>query len=160
MSYNFGGITGPLLKNWIFLAAFAAFAFGLGDFIVVLSEQKKMDVITLYIVYCIVIGIVNAFYLFFIRKNAIKQVINFSFIEWGIVLSFSLLYFFAYLTHFKALQLAPNPGYANALIMFHVVILTLFAYFYLNKPLNLYTVLGIAITFVGAYIVTKYSGIE
>jgi uncharacterized membrane protein len=145
--------------NWVFLAAFAAFTFGLGDFIVVLSEQKKMDVVTLYFTYTVVVGILSGIYLFLIKKNGLNQVINFSSTEWLIVASFSALYFFAYLAHFVALQRAPNPGYANTLVMFHVVILTLFAYYYLDKPLNWITVLGMIITCIGAYLVTMYAGV-
>ena len=148
-----------LKYNWAALAAFSAITFGLGDFIVVLSEQKKMDVITLYAVYTIVVGIFSAIYLTMFRSGAIKQVLNFSSVEWLIVGTFSILYFVAYLSHFVAIQKAPNPGYANALIMFHVVILTLLAYYFLNKPLNSMTILGISVTFVGAYIVTQYSGV-
>jgi drug/metabolite transporter (DMT)-like permease len=145
--------------NWIFLAIFSAITFGLGDFIVVLSEQRKMDVITLYNVYTVIVGILSAIYLFVIKKNGVKQVVNFSSIEWLIVGAFSFLYFFAYVAHFIAIQKAPNPGYANSLIMFHVVILTVLAYYFLGKPLNSMTVVGMAITFVGAYIVTQYSGV-
>lgn len=143
-----------LLENWVFLSSFAAITFGLGDFIVVLSEEKKMDVFTLYMTYSVVVGILSLIIMVAVEKDSIKQVINFSKIEWGIVFAFSFLYFFAYMSHFKALQKAPNPGYSNALIMFHVVILTLFSYVFLKKPLNWKTSVGIAITFFGAYIVT------
>jgi len=147
-----------LLTNWIFLSAFAAITFGLGDFIVVLSEQKKMDVFTLYMVYMVVVGIIS-FILLSMRKDSANQVKNFSYTEWSIVAAFSFLYFFAYMSHFMALQKAPNPGYSNALIMFHVVVLTSLAYMFLNKPLNWQTSVGILITFIGAYIVTTFAGV-
>lgn len=143
-----------ILDNWVFLSSFAAITFGLGDFIVVLSEEKKMDVFTLYMTYSIVVGILSLILMVAVEKNSINQIINFSKTEWGIVFAFSFLYFFAYMSHFKALQKAPNPGYSNTLIMFHVVILTLFSYVFLKKPLNWKTSVGIAITFIGAYIVT------
>jgi len=146
-----------LFRNWIFLSAFAAITFGLGDFIVVLSEEKKMDVLTLYMVYTVVVGLFSLFYLSLMRKDSLEQVKNFSYIEWTIVAAFSFLYFFAYMSHFMALQKAPNPGYSNALIMFHVIILTLLSYLFLNKPLNWKTVMGIVITFIGANIVTTYA---
>jgi len=148
-----------LLHNWVFLSAFAAITFGLGDFIVVLSEQMKMDVFTLYMTYTIVVGFLSLLYMVTMQKDSVQQITNFSNIEWTIVSAFSILYFFAYMSHFKALQEAPNPGYSNALIMFHVAILTLLSYFFLSKPLNWKTVVGILITFIGAYIVTKYATI-
>lgn len=143
--------------NWIFLSTFAAITFGLGDFIVVLSEEKKMDVFTLYMTYTVVVGVVSLLYMLIMDKESVTRVANFSGIEWGIVGAFSFLYFFAYMSHFKALQEAPNPGYSNALIMFHVVVLTLLSYYFLNKPLNWKTSVGIVITFIGAYIVTQYA---
>ena len=143
-----------LTNNWIFLSAFAAITFGLGDFIVVLSEQKQMDVFTLYMTYSVVVGALSLGYIL-LKKDTATQVINFSFNEWLIVGAFSALYFSAYMSHFMALQKAPNPGYSNALIMFHVVILTALSYLYLKKPLNWKTIVGMIITFVGAYIVTK-----
>lgn len=149
-----------LLSSWIFLSAFAALTFGLGDFIVVLSKDNKMDVLILYLVYNIVVGILSLLYITLIRSNSMNDIVNFSQVQWLIVAAFSLLYFFAYMSHFTALQVAPNPGYANALIMLHVVILTLFSYYFLDKPLNWQTSIGIIISFIGAYIVTRYANIE
>jgi drug/metabolite transporter (DMT)-like permease len=143
-----------LLQNWIFLSGFAAITFGIGDFIVVLSEQKNMDVFTLYMTYNILVGLLSFVYLFVMERNSFDQIINFSNIEWLIVFAFSFFYFFAYMSHFRALQKAPNPGYSNTLIMFHVVVLTLLSYYFINKPLNWKTVVGILVTFIGAYIVT------
>ena len=143
-----------LSQNWIFLSAFAAITFGIGDFIVVLSEQKNMDVFSLYMAYNILVGFLCLIYLLSMEKNSFNQIINFSNNEWLIVFAFSLFYFVAYMSHFKALQKAPNPGYSNTLIMFHVVILTLLSYYFINKPLNWKTVVGILVTFIGAYIVT------
>lgn len=142
-----------LMQNWVFLSLFAATTFGLGDFIVVLSEQKKMNVLTLYIAYNIVVGLLCLFYITAVQKGSLTEIVNFSYADWLIVAAFSFLYFFAYMSHFKALQEAPNPGYSNALIMFHVIILTLLSYFLLSKPLNWKTSVGIIITFIGAYIV-------
>ena len=149
-----------LLNNWIFLASFAAITFGLGDFIVVLSGEKNMDIFNLYMAYNIIVGLVSLVFLYLVKRDSFNKIKNFSGFEWLIVLSFSILYYSAYMSHFIALQKAPNPGYSNALIMFHVVILTLLSVVFLNKPLNWLTTLGIGISFVGAYMVILYSGID
>lgn len=143
-----------IIDNWVFLSAFAALTFGIGDFIVVLSEDIGMDVFTLYMAYNIIVGIFCLLYMLLIHDNSIEDIIGFNNKEWIIVLFFSVFYFVAYLSHFKALQKAPNPGYSNALIMFHVVILTLLSYYILSRPLNSMAILGIVVSFVGAYIVT------
>lgn len=141
-----------IITNWVFLSAFAALTFGIGDFIVVLSEEFGMDVFTLYMAYNIIVGLLC--FLYIIIFGGSETIINFNNREWVIVLMFSLFYFVAYLSHFQALQRAPNPGYSNALIMFHVVILTLLSYYILSRPLNKMTILGIIIAFIGSYIVT------
>jgi uncharacterized membrane protein len=143
--------------NWVTLAALSAILFGLGDYIVVFSEQRKMDVITLYITYTVLIGLVNLIYLVFFHKNA-KDVLKFGSTEWAIVAGLCVCYFLAYMLHFVALQKAPNPGYANALVMFHVVILTALSVIYLKKPVNLPSVIGIALMFVGGWLLTVYAG--
>jgi drug/metabolite transporter (DMT)-like permease len=148
-----------MIPTWIILSGLAAITFGLGDFIVVLSGKKIMDIVLMYIVYCIIIGILNLIYLMGIRTNGINDILKFGYIEWIAILLFSGLYFIAYLTHFMALTRAPNAGLANALVMFHVVILTFLAYVVLNQPLNWQTLVGIIITFIGATIITLYSGI-
>ena len=146
-----------LSNNWVFLSAFAAITFGIGDFIVVLSEQKNMDVFTLYMAYNIIVGMFCLLYMLLLHENSVNDIIGFNNNEWIIVLLFSTFYFVAYMSHFKALQEAPNPGYSNSLIMFHVVILTLLSYYFLMKPLNMMTIFGMLVTFVGAYIVTVYA---
>lgn len=160
-NFNFfiGYVYMDIVQNWVFLSAFAAITFGLGDFIVVLSGEKKMDVFTLYMAYMILVGILSFLILTVIKNDAMDQIINFTKNEWYIVFAFSFLYFFAYMAHFRALQKAPNPGYSNALIMFHVVILTLFSYYFLKKPLNSLTVLGIIITLIGVYMVINYASL-
>jgi drug/metabolite transporter (DMT)-like permease len=146
--------------DWVFLSAFAAITFGLGDFIVVLSGEKRMDVFTLYMTYMILVGILSFLILMMVKNDSLTQIKNFTKNEWIIVLCFSFLYFVAYLSHFNALQKAPNPGYSNVLIMFHVVVLTLLSYYFLNKPLNLMAVLGILITFIGVYMVVFNANVE
>jgi len=64
-----------LLQNWIFLSIFAAITFGLGDFVVVLSEEKKMDVFTLYMTYTIIVGMLSLIFMLAIEKNSLKQII-------------------------------------------------------------------------------------
>ena len=143
--------------NWIFLALFSALMFGLGDFFVVWSGDKKMDVITLYILYTIIIGIINLIYLIFFRSDSIPSIYKYTQTEWIIVALFCITYLLAYLLHFIAIQKAANPGYASALVMFHVLVLTGLSYWVLSKPLNKYTGLGIILTLGGAFLVTNYS---
>lgn len=145
------------MYRWVLLAALSALFFGLGDFIVVTSENLKMDVVTLYMTYTILIGLLNLLYLVLFRNWSIQAIKEFSSKQWWIVFGLCFFYFFAYMMHFVAIQEATNPGYANALIMLHLVILTLLSWYYLSKPLNSMTVMGIILIFIGGFFVTVYA---
>lgn len=143
------------MKNlWIGLAAISAIAFGLGDFIVVYSESKKIDVVTLYILYTILIGLMNLAYVILFRRETLRKISSFDVSKWMIVVGLCVTYLIAYLLHFVAIQQATNPGYANALVMFHVVVLTLLSYWFLSKPLGTQSVIGIALMFIGGLFIT------
>jgi drug/metabolite transporter (DMT)-like permease len=144
-------------KDWVMMAIVSAILFGIGDFIVVYSEDKRMNIITLYVTYTILIGLLNLIYLIVFRTDSIKDIYNFGIFQWNIVLGLCFFYFFAYMLHFFAIQKASNPGYANALVMFHVIVLTMLSYYFLSKPLNIMTMMGIGLIFVGGYLVTMYS---
>lgn len=146
-----------VFKDWVIMAIISAVFFGLGDFIVVFSEERKMNVITLYITYTILIGIVNLLFLILFKKDGIKDISNFGNIQWSIVIGLCFFYFLAYMLHFVAIQKASNPGYANALVMFHVIVLTAMSYIFLGKPINRYAMFGISLIFIGGYFVTMYS---
>lgn len=143
--------------NWVLLAIIAAVLFGLGDFIVVYSEVQKMDVITLYITYTILIGLINLIYLLFFRRSSFNQIRKFNSKEWLIVIGLCLMYFFAYMSHFVAIQQATNPGYANALVMFHVIVLTGLSYYFLAKPVNPKALFGVGLIFIGGWLVTLFA---
>lgn len=145
------------LPNWIIFAVISAITFGIGDFIVVSSEEKRMNVVTLYITYTILIGLLNLGYLVFFQPAKVKEIFAFKKSEWTIVGALCLFYLIAYLLHFMAIQQASNPGYANALVMFHVAVLTLLSYWFLAKPLNTASVIGIILMFVGGVIITLSS---
>lgn len=145
-----------MFQDWVLMAMVSAIFFGIGDFLVVYSESKKMDVITLYVTYTILIGLLNVLYLLY-RKDAISDIYNFGKVQWSLVLGMCFFYFIAYMLHFVAIQRATNPGYANALVMFHVIVLTMLSYYLLSKPLNSKTMMGIGLIFVGGYLVTLYS---
>jgi len=142
-----------MIPNWAKLAIASAILFGLGDFLVVYSEGKKMDVVTLYITYTIIIGLLNLLYLLLFKKDSVSQILSFRFNEWTIVAGLCLTYLFAYLLHFIAIQKASNPGYANALVMFHVAVLTILSYLFLAKPLGVTAVMGIVLIFIGGALV-------
>lgn len=143
------------METWAWLSIISAVLFGLGDYIVVFSEQSRMNIITLYATYTILIGLVSFIYLVWFRKNGVKDVLAFRGKEWMIVAGLSLMYFFAYILHFIAIQIATNPGYANALVMFHVLVLTMLSYFFLSKPLSMKSLAGILLMFIGAYYVIQ-----
>lgn len=145
------------MYRWVILAVLSAIFFGLGDFIVVMSENRNLDIMTLYITYTILIGLLNLLYLVLFKRKSITTIKEFSLNQWWIVLGLCFFYFFAYMMHFIAIQEATNPGYANALIMFHLVILTLLSWYYLSKPLNSMTVFGIILTLIGGFFVTIYA---
>lgn len=144
------------IKGWVIMAGVSAILFGLGDFIVVYSDTKKMDVVTLYVTYTILIGLLNLIYLL-IKRDGVKTIMGFGGGDWKIVVGLCVTYFAAYLLHFIAIQRASNPGYANALVMFHVVVLTLLSYYLLAKPLNAKAVIGMVLIFIGSGLVTLYS---
>lgn len=144
------------MQSWIYLSIVSAILFGLGDFIVVYSA-KKMNVLTLYVTYTILIGLINLIYLLFFHQNGVSQIRSFGSTEWMIVAGLCLMYFFAYMSHFYAIQQATNPGYANALVMFHVVVLTALSYFFLAKPVNPKALIGVGLIFVGGWLVTLFS---
>jgi drug/metabolite transporter (DMT)-like permease len=145
------------MKLWVLLAITSAILFGLGDFLVVYSEQQKMDVITLYVTYTIIIGLINLIYLIFFRKSMLSQVQKFTRNEWAIVAGLCVMYFLAYMLHFVAIQQASNPGYANALVMFHVIVLTALSYWFLSKPVNMKALIGVGFVFVGGWLITLFS---
>lgn len=146
-----------MLKDWVIMAIVSAVFFGIGDFLVVFSEERRMNVVTLYITYTILIGLLNLVYLLAFRKDSIKQIYDFDTSQWNIVFGLCFFYFLAYMLHFVAIQKASNPGYANALVMFHVIVLTMMSYYILSRPLNAMTVAGIGLIFAGGYLVTMYS---
>jgi uncharacterized membrane protein len=141
------------VPGWAHIAMISAILFGLGDFIVVYSEKNKTDVVTLYITYTIVIGLLNLIYLLVFKKDSVPHIMNFNRNEWMIVAGLCVTYLFAYLLHFVAIQKATNPGYANALVMFHVVVLTLLSWWFLAKPISAQAVIGIGLIFVGCTLV-------
>ena len=146
-----------MINNWIFLSIFSAIVFALGDFIVVVSEKEGLNVHMLYSAYMISIGLISLIYILFFQEEGISKVQNLSYRSWLLIIAFSALYFLAYISHLQGIQRAPNPGYSNALVMFHVIILTVLSYVFLNKPLNWKTSVGIFLMFVGAFVITTFS---
>ncbi len=143
------------MLSWIIYALISAFSFAIGDVIVV-KGSSNTDPYTLFIVYTIIMGLCCLIYFMLHPYN--REIINkFGMSNWNIVILISIMYLIAYTTHFKALSTAPNPGYANSLVMFHVILLSLGSYYFLHKPLNMYTIIGIIMMFIGGILVTVYS---
>lgn len=112
-----------------------------------------MNVITLYVTYTILIGLLNLVYLLGFNTKGLKEIKRFTHADWTVVGLLCVTYFVAYISHFIAIQSATNPGYANALVMFHVVVLITLSTYFLNKPLNTKAMYGIVIMFIGSYLV-------
>jgi EamA-like transporter family len=140
-----------LLDNWIFLSVFAAIIFALGDFVVV-GANGYMDIKILYVAFIICTGLVSLIYILMHHKDLFGKLRSeMSYKHWALMLGFCFIYFFGYLSHLQAIQIAPNPGYSNALVMLHIAILTVLSYMYLGKPVNSKAIYGIGIMFIGAY---------
>lgn len=140
--------------NWIIIALISAITFALGDAVVVKSGLENGDGgIPLFIAYTILMGGLCLVYLL-VYPEKIEEIYKYRFQS---ILVITLLFLVAYYCHYLSLTTSPNPGYANALVMFHVAILSLIGYFYLGKPLNKKTISGIILMFIGAYLVVVYS---
>lgn len=142
------------MASWVAAASLAAVLFGLGDFLVVKTECQA-SALTVFLAYSIIIGIGSAIILA-IRKDKTKLVRKLmDNVGLKTLLSIAALHFFAYIFHFYAIQKATNPGYANALVMFHVAVLALLSWWVLGKPLSASGLAGVLIMFVGAFIIVK-----
>lgn len=141
------------MKSWIWLAAISAVLFGVGDFFVVQTE-KSADVLGVFAAYSVLIGVAGVVLLATRPKLLAQLRKNVGFSTIALI---AALHFVAYLMHFIAIQGASNPGYANALVMFHVAVLAVLSWWLLKKPLNAKGVAGIALMFVGASVIVRYS---
>lgn len=139
--------------NWITSATISAISFAIGDALVVKTGIENKGHVPLFLSYTILMGLFALIYLFIYPEYQII-VANY---RWQSIIGITLLYIIAYYFHYSALTTVNNPGYANALVMFHVAILSIISYFYLNRPLNILTILGITLMFVGAFFVVQYN---
>lgn len=147
----------PIISNWITLSVLSAITFAFGDLVVVKSSIEHIGVTVMFIMYTIVVGIINFLYILYNYSTYQNHIYSLTFNQWSLILLMSLFYIIAYLSHFMGLQIAPNPGYSNALVMFHVAILTILSYLLYNKPLNLYGIIGIVFMMIGGYMISVYS---
>lgn len=143
------------MKSWILFALISAITFALGDLMVVYISHN-IDTVLLFIVYTILMGLVCFVYLLY-NVAYLQNIQQFSQYQWIILSIITLLFIFAYLSHYKALTLAPNPGYANSLITLHVILLSVLSYYLLDKPINLYTMIGIIMMLSGGVLINIYS---
>lgn len=139
--------------SWVFAATLSAILFGIGDFFVVRTEQKA-DVLTVFAAYSFLIGL-GSLMVLINQKGSVQSLL--SNVGLGTLALIAVLHFFAYLFHFYAIQQATNPGYANALVMFHVVVLAGLSWWFLGKPLSAIGVFGVLLMFAGAYVIVKES---
>lgn len=145
------------ILNWITLSVLSAVTFALGDLVVVKSSIEHIGVTVMFIIYTILVGIINFIYLFYNYSTYQNHINSLTYNQWSLIILMSIFYIIAYLSHFMGLQKAPNPGYSNALVMFHVAILTLLSYFLYNKPLNRYGIIGILLMMIGGYMISVYT---
>lgn len=120
-----------------------------------MKAENKSDALPIFLTYSIIIGIASLVIVLARKDLAAKVSKLFDQVGLKTLLAIAALHFLAYVFHFHAIQKAINPGYANALIMFHVAVLTLLSWKFLNKPLSTRGVLGIAIMFVGAFVIVR-----
>ena len=140
--------------NWVIIALISAISFALGDATVVKAGlENGNNSIPLFVSYTALMGIFCLIYMLF-YPEILEAVYGYKFQS---ILTITILFTVAYYFHYLSLNMASNPGYANALVMFHVAILSLISYFYFNKPLNRKTIMGIVLMFIGAYFIVVYS---
>ena len=145
-----------IMSAWIINAVISAITFAIGDFLVVRTQLENKGIIPLFLAYTLIMGVLVSISLY-VYPDYYQAIRQYGTNHWKMILAISVIFLVAYYTHFRALTLAPNPGYANALVMFHVALLSLLSYYFLDKPLNRQTVLGIILMFIGAYLVVTYS---
>ena len=145
------------MSSWIEHSVASAVSFALGDFIVVKNQIEGSDPVSLFLCYTLLMGVFVSM-LLYLNKDYNTQIKRFSLQDWRQIVVISIIFLVAYYTHYKALLLAPNPGYANSLVMFHVALLAMLSYLFLGRPLNTKTTIGIGLMFVGSFMIIKYSG--
>ena len=56
-----------------------------------------------------------------------------------------------------SIKIAPNPGYAKAIINLNTIFITLFAVYFLKSHINRYTLSGIILVIIGSGLIIKFS---
>ena len=148
------------MENWIIYAIISAITFALGDLSIVFSSinQQANQSNIIFVIYTALMGICSILYIIFSQEYS-QYIISMTPMIWRNMLIITALFIIAYFTHYKAITQALNPGYANAIIMFHVAILTLLSYYYLEKPIDLKIIGGVILMLIGAIIISYYSSI-
>ena len=144
-------------QRWIANALTSAFFFAFGDFMTVKSQtERSFGAMPVFVSYTILMGII-ALTLVYHNKDFYQALTNYNRNDWIVIIVLSVVFMIAYYTHFVAISEAPNPGYANTLVMFHVILLSVLSYFFLDKPLTKWALIGIILVFIGTYIVLTES---
>lgn len=144
------------MPRWAMLSLISAISFALGDFLVVkVTNQGVIGEQGVFAAYMILCAVAITIYLWWSKNISLDYLRSLSNSQTLTNLSvISVLMLVAYYSHYLALTGAPNPGYANSLIVLHVIFLSILSYYFLDKPLDRARVLGILLTITGAIIVT------
>lgn len=143
------------MPRWVMLSLISAISFALGDFLVVkVTSQGVIGEQGVFAVYMILCAIAITIYLCWSNNISVELFYGLSNTQTPTyLLVISALMLVAYYSHYLALTGAPNPGYANSLIVLHVIFLSMLSYYFLDKPLDRLRVFGILLTITGAIIV-------
>jgi drug/metabolite transporter (DMT)-like permease len=93
---------------------------------------------------------ITPFYKKSIDKVALKVI--------GLVFVVAAFHFLNNYCKFISLTMAPNPGYATAIISFSAVIVTLFSIVCFNSHINMSTLIGVILSLIGLILIIRNSG--
>lgn len=147
------------MKPWILFSFIAAVA---TSFIVIiikyLKNNSKIELLEFYMfILFFVISLCLALYLLFNKKKVdVKYILKNKKIIPCIFLLAILAIISVYFSS-KAHMFAPNPGYSLSVINFNMVIVLLLCAFLFKSHLNVFTITGVALVFLGVILIALNS---
>ena len=147
------------MKPWILFSFIAAVA---TSFIVIiikyLKNNSKIELLEFYMfILFFVISLCLALYLLFNKKKVdVKYILKNKKIIPCIFLLAILAIISVYFSS-KAHMFAPNPGYSLSVINFNMVIVLLLCAFLFKSHLNVLTITGVALVFLGVILIALNS---
>lgn len=112
------------------------------------QRNKNCFELTLFVY--ILLGIVALIiYLNIKRENKFKQG---DILLLGVTISAFILWSYFIM---RSIQIAPNPSYVQAIAFMHIIVILIGYAIWFKKPVNIKTIIGIVVMFLGLYIIIK-----